>query len=44
MSSDYIDSLDVGATPVKGSQNFVTAFIQDIFNKVIKAKRPDLAN
>jgi hypothetical protein len=43
MSSDYIDSLDVGATPEEGSQYFVAPFIQNIFDKVIKAKRPDIA-
>jgi hypothetical protein len=43
MSSDYIDSLDVGATPEEGSQYFVAAFIQNIFDKTIKGKRPDLA-
>jgi len=44
MSSDHIDSLDVGATPEEGSQYFVAPFIQNIFDTVIKAKRPDIAN
>ena len=44
MSSDYIDSLELGLTPEENSQYFVAPFIQDIFDKVIKTKRPDLAN
>jgi hypothetical protein len=44
MSSDYIDSLDLGLTPENDSQNFVAPFVQNIFDKVIKIKRPDLAN
>lgn len=44
MSSDYTDSLDVGLTPEEGSQYFVAPFIQNIFDKILKAKRPDLAN
>ncbi|HDK26942.1 MAG TPA: hypothetical protein ENG48_07640 [Candidatus Atribacteria bacterium] len=43
MSSDYIDSLDVGMTPEKGSQYWVASFIQEIFDKIIKLKRPDIA-
>lgn len=43
MSSDYTDSLEVGAIPEEGSQYFVAPFIQNIFDQVIKVKRPDLA-
>jgi hypothetical protein len=43
MSSDYTDSLELGMEPEEGSQYFVAPFIQDIFNKVIKAKRADIA-
>ena len=41
-SSDYVDSLDVGATPEPNSQYFVAPFIQEIFNSVIKKSRMDL--
>jgi hypothetical protein len=44
MSSDYIDSLDVGMTPEENSQYWVAPFIQDIFDNVIKINRPDIAN
>lgn len=43
MSSDYVDSLDVGATPEPNSQYFVAPFVQEIFNSVIKKSRMDLA-
>lgn len=43
MSSDYIDSLDCGMTPVENSQYWVAPFIQDIFDKEIKEYRPDIA-
>jgi len=43
MSSDYMDSMDLGLTPEEGSQYFVAPFIQEIFNKVIKKNRMDLA-
>lgn len=43
MSSDYIDSLDVGETPEPNSQYFVAPFVQEIFNSVIKKSRMDLA-
>ncbi len=41
-SSDYVDSLDVGAPPEPNSQYFVAPFIQEIFNSVIKKSRMDL--
>jgi len=43
MSSDYIDSLDLGLTPEEGSQYSVAPFIQEIFDMVIKKNRIDLA-
>lgn len=43
MSSDYVDSLDLGITPEEDSQYFVAPFIQEIFDKVIKKSRMDLA-
>lgn len=44
MSSDYIDSMDVGMTPEEGSQNWVANFIQKTFDETIKVKRPDIAD
>lgn len=41
-SSDYVDYLDAGMTPVEGSQYYVASFVQAMFDKV-KAKRPDIA-
>ena len=43
MSTDYTDSLEMGMTPDEDSQYFVAPFIQNIFDKVIKAKRTDIA-
>jgi len=43
MSSDYVDSLDLGLTPEEGSQYHVAPFIQEIFNSIIKKNRMDLA-
>lgn len=43
MSSDYVDSLDCGLTPDEDSQYWVAPFIQDIFDKIIKVNRPDIA-
>ena len=44
MSSDYIDSLDCGLVPEEDSQYWVAPVIQNIFDKVIKANRPDIAH
>jgi hypothetical protein len=44
MSTDYVDCLDVGITPVEGSQYWVSPFIQKIFDKWIKPNRPDIAD
>lgn len=43
MSSDYADSMDLGLTPEEGSQYLVAPFVQEIFDKVIKKNRMDLA-
>lgn len=43
MGSDYLDSLECGVTPEPNSQYWVAPFVQDIFDTVIKIKRPDLA-
>lgn len=42
MSSDYLDSLEVGGTPEEGSQYWVAPFVQQIFDDVIKTKRPEI--
>jgi len=44
MSSDYIDHLDAGLPPPEGSEQFVAAFIQDIYDRILKVKRPDIAD
>ena len=43
MSSDYINSLDVGMTPEEDSQYWVAPFIQEIFSEIIEKYRPDIA-
>ena len=43
VSSDYVDSLDCGLTPDEDSQYWVAPFIKDIFDKIIKVNRPDIA-
>lgn len=43
MSTDYSDSMNVGVTPEEDSQYWVAPFIQEIFDKLIVAKRPDVA-
>jgi hypothetical protein len=42
-SSDYIDALDSGLKPKEDSQYFVAPYIQNIFDKVIKIYRKDIA-
>jgi hypothetical protein len=44
MASDFIDSVEVGLTPEEGCKYFVAPFVQNMFDKVIKPKRLDLAN
>ena len=43
MSSDYVDSLDLGLVPEEGSQYYVAPFVQKTFNNFLKKKRPDIA-
>ncbi len=43
MGSDYLDCLDVGIQPEPDSQYLVAPFVQEIFDKVIKKNRMDLA-
>jgi hypothetical protein len=42
-SSDYLDYLDAGQTPPSGCENWVSPFVQEIFDNVLKKYRPDLA-
>jgi hypothetical protein len=43
MSSDYVESLEVGLRPPEDSEFWVAPFVQDIFNEIIKKERPDIA-
>ncbi len=43
MSSDYVDSLDIGITPEPDSQYFVASFVQEIFDDLITKNRADLS-
>lgn len=43
MASDYMDSLEAGQTPEDGAEYFVAEYIQDVFDSIIKIKRPDIA-
>jgi hypothetical protein len=43
-STDYVDYLDLGMTPVEDSQYWVAPFIKNVFDKWIKPNRPDIAN
>jgi len=43
MSTDYVDSLEIGITPEEDSQYWVAPFIQEMFDKLISIKRPDVA-
>ncbi len=42
-STDYVDCLDAGLQPEPGSQYWVAPYIQNMFDKVIKKNRPDVA-
>ena len=42
-SSDFIDSLECGFTPVADSQYWVAPFVQDLFDEVIVQHRADIA-
>jgi len=43
MASDYLDCMDCGIQPEPDSQYLVAPFVQEIFDKVIKKNRMDLA-
>ena len=43
MSSDYVDSLDMGIIPDDDSKYFVASFIQEMFDSIFKVKRMDIA-
>lgn len=43
MASDYIDYMDCGIQPETDSQYLVAPFVQELFDKVIKKNRMDLA-
>ena len=43
MSSDYRDYLDMGMQPEEDSQYWVAPFVQEVFDKIIKTKRYDIA-
>ena len=43
-SSDYMDAIEVGVNPEEGSQYWVCPYVQDMFNQVIQAQRPDIAS
>ena len=36
MASDYMDYMEMGLKPPKGSENWIAAFAQDAFDKIIK--------
>lgn len=43
MSSDHVDSLECGYTPEPDSQYWVAPFVQQAFDEIIAASRPDVA-
>lgn len=43
MSSNYMDCLEIGVQPEEGSEFWVASFIQEAFDKIIKIRRPDIA-
>ena len=42
MASDYTDYLDMGMHPPENSEYWISPFIQNIFDDIIKINRPDL--
>lgn len=42
MSSDHLDALECGIQPEDDSQYWVAPFIQEVFDKVITPRRPDV--
>lgn len=43
MSSDYVDALDIGQQPEENSQYWVASYVREVFEKIVKPKRPDIA-
>jgi len=43
-SSDHSDYMDIGQQPPVDSQYWVAPFIQEMFDTIIKLKRPDIAD
>lgn len=43
MSSDYVDALDLGQNPEEGSQYWVATYVSEVFEGIVKPKRPDIA-
>jgi hypothetical protein len=43
VSIDYMDSIEMGIQPEEDSQYWVAPFVQEVFDKIIKSKRYDLA-
>ena len=39
MASDYMDHMDLGLIPPKGSENWIAPFAQNAFDKVIRPHR-----
>ena len=44
MSSDYIDHLDCGAEPPKGSERWISSIVQKAYDYIIKTNHPIVAN
>jgi hypothetical protein len=42
-SSDYMDCMEIGMQPDEDSQYWVAPFVQEVFDKIIKVKRHDIA-
>lgn len=43
-STEYRDNLESGMEPIEGTQYNVAPFVQEIFDKLFKIKKPDVAN
>ena len=43
MSSDYVDSLDLGMKPEEGSQYWVASYVSKVFEEIVAPKRSDIA-
>ncbi len=43
VASDYVDYLEQGMQPEEDSEYWVANFVQDVFDKIIKVKREDIA-